>query len=216
MFWQVEVAHEPESTAEKKLVKARGDTIKSEGQAEENRLTMEERRKIMKAWHPEEKLAVLMTITNTMFLWEVEHSNSEGQHYGNWLECEALVFAAHAAKGSQRELFEFMQTVGEKMSRPMICCGAVCELVMTYPPEKILPLRFIEDFFAYASKEANGECGGARPIEGLTFEHLEVYQEDEHIKFWQMLVHHVVSVKDHNLASFRRISQIFVEILLPR
>ncbi|CAM6128718.1 unnamed protein product [Calypogeia fissa] len=181
---------------------------------EKSGLTMEERRITMKAWHPEEKLRVLRTITNTMFLWDVEQGINQQQHYGNWPNSELTISAAHAAKGSQQELFKFLETIDRRMSRPLICCGAVCELLKAYPPERLLPFRFLEDFVASESREANDQCMNGRLVEGPSFDHLEEYQEGESTKFWQTLVHHVVSVKDHNLASLRQIAKVFVEILL--
>ncbi|BBN03205.1 hypothetical protein MPTK1_2g21610 [Marchantia polymorpha subsp. ruderalis] len=167
--------------------------------AEERRAHL---RKLISFWSPDEKLAVLTTLKNTMLLWEDPYSQ-----FGRWPESDVLLSSIFAARESQLKLFEYLE-VKEDASRPLICCGAVYELVKAYPPEKLIPFEFIEDLFG--SDDWNN-----RLQSGLSFVQLQEYQE-EHSHFWQMLLHHSISVKDLGLGTLREVASVTREIFCPR
>lgn len=105
-------------------------------------ISKEQERKELSLWSPKEKLSVLKTLNNTMFLWE-----DSLMTYGSWTEETDLVFTGiNAAKESQRKLFDSLDKLTEVPKRA-ICCRAVLELVRAYPPEKLLPATYLTDHF---------------------------------------------------------------------
>lgn len=87
-------------------------------------------------WSAVEKLAALRTLTNTMFLWEdgpVTQYETRAQDANN-----LAIAVVNSAKESQRSLFDALEKT-HGVPRRAICCSAVHELVLAYPPQKLIP-----------------------------------------------------------------------------
>lgn len=83
-----------------------------------------------------EKLTALRTLTNTMFLWE----DGPVTQYETWAQDanNLAIAVVNSAKESQRSLFDALEKT-HGLPRRTICCSAVHELVLAYPPQKLIP-----------------------------------------------------------------------------
>lgn len=87
-------------------------------------------------WSAMEKLTALRTLTNTMFLWE----DGPVTQYETWAQDanNLAIAVVNSAKESQRSLFDALEKT-HGVPRRAICCSAVHELVLAYPPQKLIP-----------------------------------------------------------------------------
>ncbi|KAI5075543.1 hypothetical protein GOP47_0009619 [Adiantum capillus-veneris] len=152
-----------------------------------------------------EKLMILDNIysaihqsQHTLWAYQSEHVWNPG-----------LVFSTiEAARVGEEEVRKVLNSK-DSGSRLLICCEAICELVHAFPPESLVPSKFVEEcLLATQSVKVDIHDWVKKNL-------LTTYQDVDSALFWDSLTRHAVYLVAHELATAKQIASIFTGILLP-
>ncbi|MCO5556451.1 hypothetical protein L7F22_010000 [Adiantum nelumboides] len=152
-----------------------------------------------------EKLTILDNIYSAIHQSQYTLWAYESEHMWN----PGLVFLTiEAARLGEEEVKKVLNSKDSGLQL-LICCEAICELVHAFPPECLVPSKFVEDcLLATQSVKADVNDWAKRNL-------LTTYQEAEAALFWDSLTRHAAYLVAHELATAKQIASILTGILLP-
>ncbi|KAH6559160.1 hypothetical protein KP509_1Z025300 [Ceratopteris richardii] len=172
---------------------------------DKERILVRSRRAELAVSASKEKLTILNNIYSAVQQWEYTLWACANKQAWN----PGLVFATiEAAKVSNKEVNKILGTIDSDL-RLLICCEAICELTHAFPPECLLPTRFVEErLLAATSDRSNVQDWVTRSL-------LKEYQDIESQMFWDSLTRYAIYLVTQELATAKQIASVFTGILLP-